>query len=88
MLENKKISKSDYEQAVATPIDDGLQPLQHSSTNRKVIDNYIKEVIAEVEEKTGKNVYTDGLDIYTNLDMAAQQKLYDIINTGDYVSVS
>lgn len=85
MLENKKISNSDYEQAVATPIDDGLQPLQQSSANRKVVDNYIKEVIAEVEEKTGKNVYTDGLNIYTNLDMAAQQKLYDIINTEDYV---
>lgn len=85
MLDNKKISKAEYEQAVATPIEEGLQSLQQSSANRKVIDNYVWEVIAEVEKKTGKNVYTDGLDIYTNLDMAAQQKLYDIINTEDYV---
>lgn len=85
MLDNNKITKSEYEKAVATPVTDGLQPLKQASTNRKIVDNYIKEVIAEVERKTGKNVYTDGLDIYTNLDMAAQQKLYDIINTGDYV---
>ena len=51
----------------------------------KYFDNYFNEVIAEVKEKTGKDVYTDGLDIYTNVDIDAQKRLYDIVNSDDYV---
>lgn len=85
MYENKKISKTEYDEAKATPVEDGLKPLEQSNENRKLVDNYVTEVIAEVESKTGKNVYTDGLDIYTNLDMDAQKHLYDVVNTDDYV---
>lgn len=85
MYENKKISKTEYDEAKATPVEDGLKPLEKSNENRKLVDNYVTEVIAEVEAKTGKNVYTDGLDIYTNLDMDAQKHLYDVVNTDDYV---
>lgn len=84
MKENEKITQKEYDDAKATPIDDGLQPLKQSNENRKIVDNYIKEVIAEVESM-GKNVYTDGLDIHTNLDMNAQKRLYDIINSDTYV---
>ncbi|GGC83570.1 PBP1A family penicillin-binding protein [Enterococcus wangshanyuanii] len=84
MKENEKITQKEYDEAKATPIDDGLQPLKQSNDNRKIVDNYIKEVIDEVEAM-GKNIYTDGLDIYTNLDMNAQKHLYDIINTDQYV---
>ncbi|PZL73682.1 penicillin-binding protein [Enterococcus plantarum] len=84
MKENDKITQKEYEDAKATPIDEGLQPLKQSNENRKVVDNYIKEVIAEVES-LGKNPYTDGLDIHTNLDMNAQKRLYDIINSDTYV---
>lgn len=84
MKENEKITQKEYDEAKATPIDDGLQPLKQSNENRKIVDNYIKEVIDEVEAM-GKNIYTDGLDIYTNLDMNAQKHLYDIINTDQYV---
>ncbi|MBO0447163.1 PBP1A family penicillin-binding protein [Enterococcus ureilyticus] len=84
MKENEKISQKEYDEAKATPIDDGLQPLKQSNENRKIVDNYIREVIAEVEAM-GKNVYTDGLDIHTNLDMNAQKRLYDIINSDTYV---
>lgn len=85
MKQNEKITEDEYNQAVATAVEDGLQPLNQKTADRKVIDNYVTEVIAEVEEKTGKNVYTDGLDIYTNLDMNAQKYLFDIINTDQYV---
>ncbi|MEI5992694.1 PBP1A family penicillin-binding protein [Candidatus Enterococcus mansonii] len=85
MKENNKITQQEYDAAKATPVNDGLQPLQTSNENRKIVDNYIKQVIDEVEEKTGKNVYTDGLEIHTNLDMAAQKHLYNVINTADYV---
>ncbi|MGX7243209.1 PBP1A family penicillin-binding protein [Enterococcus quebecensis] len=84
MKENDKITQKEYDDAKATPINDGLQPLKQSNDNRKIVDNYIKEVINEVS-KMGKNVYTDGLEIHTNLDMNAQKRLYDIVNSDTYV---
>lgn len=86
MLQNEKISQTEYDQAVNVPVTDGLQELTQSDDNTKIVDNYVKEVINEVQEKTDKNVYTDGLEIYTNLDLDAQKKLYDIVNTDKYVS--
>ncbi|MFR0959616.1 MAG: PBP1A family penicillin-binding protein, partial [Enterococcus sp.] len=86
MLQNEKISQTEYDQAVNVPVMDGLQELTQSDDNTKIVDNYVKEVINEVQEKTDKNVYTDGLEIYTNLDLDAQKKLYDIVNTDQYVS--
>lgn len=85
MLDNNKISEAEYDEAINTPVDEGLIDLKNTSSNWKLIDGYITEVAAEVEEKTGKNIYTDGLEIYTNLDIDAQQKLYDIVNTDEYV---
>ncbi|MEQ7196666.1 PBP1A family penicillin-binding protein [Enterococcus avium] len=85
MLNNKKISQKDYDAAINEPIDQGLLPLETDNQERKVADNYVKEVIAQVEDKTGKNVYTDGLDIYTNLDTDAQNHLYSIVNGDEYV---
>ncbi|MBM7711833.1 PBP1A family penicillin-binding protein [Enterococcus xiangfangensis] len=85
MLNNKKISQTDYDKATKEPIDEGLLPLETDNQERKVADNYVKEVIAQVEEKTGKNVYTDGLEIYTNLDTDAQNQLYSIVNGDEYV---
>lgn len=85
MLTNKKISQEDYDKATKEPIDQGLLPLETDNQERKVADNYVKEVIAQVESKTGKNVYTDGLEIYTNLDMDAQNRLYAIVNGDEYV---
>lgn len=86
MLQNEKISQTEYDQAVNVPVTDGLQELTQSDDNTKIVDNYVKEVINEVQEKTDKNVYTEGLEIYTNLDLDAQKKLYDIVNTDQYVS--
>ncbi|PHK90730.1 PBP1A family penicillin-binding protein [Enterococcus faecium] len=86
MLQNEKISQTEYDQAVNVPVTDGLQELTQSDDNTKIVDNYVKEVINEVQEKTDKNIYTDGLEIYTNLDLDAQKKLYDIVNTDQYVS--
>lgn len=86
MLQNDKISQTDYDNAVNTPIDEGLQELKKEADNSKIVDNYVKEVINEVQEKTDKNVYTDGLDIYTNLDLDAQKQLYNIVNTDEYVN--
>ncbi|MGM0212735.1 PBP1A family penicillin-binding protein [Enterococcus sp. AZ109] len=85
MLENNKITQAEYDEAVASDVQAGLQPLETNNEDRRISDNYMKEVIAEVERKTGKNVYTDGLEIYTNLDMDAQKQLYDIVNSDQYI---
>lgn len=86
MLQNEKISQTEYDEAVNTPIDDGLQDMKKEDDNSKIVDNYIKEVINEVQEKTDKDVFTDGLDIYTNLDLDAQKHLYEIVNSDNYVN--
>ncbi|MGX7172723.1 PBP1A family penicillin-binding protein [Enterococcus ratti] len=85
MLQNEKISQTEYDNAVNTPIDNGLQEMKKEDDNSKIVDNYVKEVINEVQEKTNKNVFTDGLAIYTNLDLGAQKHLYEIVNTDNYV---
>lgn len=85
MYQNKKITKAAYDKAVATPITDGVQALPETSTKEKIADNYLKEVIAEVEEKTKKNPYNSGMNIYTNLDMNAQQYLYNLVNSDQYI---
>ncbi len=80
MYKDKKISEADYKAAIAEPIDAGLIPLKKDSTLDIVTDNYITEVIKEVDKKSKKNVDTDGLKVYTNMDMEAQTYLYNLIN--------
>lgn len=85
MKENNKISEKEYKEAVDTPITDGLIEFTNASQNWVKYDGYVKEVIQQVKDLTGKNVYTDGLEVYTNLDLDAQNRLYDIVNTDQYV---
>lgn len=86
MLGEKYISKEQYETATATPVTDGLQPLKNTAAYPPYMDNYLKEVIEEVEEKTGYNLLTTGMDIYANVDPAAQQQLWNIYNTDEFVT--
>lgn len=86
MLQNEKITQAEYDQAVAVPITEGLQDISTQNNNWKYFDNYLSEVLQEVYEKTGQDPYQGGLDIYTNLDMDAQRRLYDIVNTDEYVT--
>ncbi len=37
-------------------------------------------------QKTDYNLYTSGITVYTNYDPNAQQILYDVANTNDYVN--
>ncbi|HEL9634424.1 TPA: PBP1A family penicillin-binding protein [Streptococcus suis] len=86
MLEEKYIDNAQYEQAVLTPVTDGLQALTNETAYPAYMDNYLKQVIEEVEAKTGYNLLTTGMDVYTNVDPAAQQQLWDIYNTDMYVA--
>ena len=80
------ISAEQYEKAVNTPITDGLQSLKSASNYPAYMDNYLKEVINQVEEETGYNLLTTGMDVYTNVDQEAQKRLWDIYNSDQYVS--
>ncbi|HFH9837539.1 TPA: penicillin-binding protein PBP1A [Streptococcus suis] len=86
MLEQEYITQEQYDAAVATPIEDGLQPLTNNSAYPAYMDNYLKEVIEEVEAKTGYNLLTTGMDVYTNVDSTAQQELWNIYNTDTYIT--
>jgi len=86
MLDMKTISNKQYEAAVNTPVTDGLQSLSSSSSYPAYMDNYLKEVIKQIEEETGYNLLTTGMDVYTNVDTEAQKKLWDIYNTDEYVN--
>lgn len=80
------ISAEQYEKAVNTPITDGLQSLKSASNYPAYMDNYLKEVINQVEEETGYNLLTTGMEVYTNVDQEAQKHLWDIYNTDEYVA--
>lgn len=86
MLEDKNITKKEYDVAIATPVTDGLQPLTSSSSFEPYLDNYIKQVIEQVNSKTGQDIYSAGLKVYTNVNPEIQQYLWNIYNTDYYVS--
>ena len=80
------ISAEQYEKAINTPITDGLQSLKSANSYPAYMDNYLKEVIDQVEQETGYNLLTTGMDVYTNVDKDVQQRLWDVYNTDEYVA--
>ena len=86
MKGQKYISAEQYEKAINTPITDGLQSLKSANSYPAYMDNYLKEVIDQVEQETGYNLLTTGMDVYTNVDQEAQKRLWDIYNSEQYVS--
>lgn len=80
------ISAEQYEKAINTPITDGLQSLKSVNSYPAYMDNYLKEVIDQVEQETGYNLLTTGMDVYTNVDQEAQKHLWDIYNSDQYLS--
>lgn len=86
MYDNKKISKDEYDKAKATAISDGLIALTTADDNRKVVDNYLTSAINEIKAKTGKDAFTEGMDVYLNLDLEQQENLYNLVNSGTDVT--
>ena len=86
MYKHKKITKREYDAAVATPISDGLQELKRSSSYPKYMDNYLKQVISEVKKRTGQDIFSAGMKVYTNVNADAQQYLWNIYNTDEYIA--
>ncbi|MBJ8325149.1 penicillin-binding protein PBP1A [Streptococcus pacificus] len=86
MYELKHITKEEYEEALATPVTDGLQELKENNSYPKYLDNYLKEVISEVEKETDQDIFSAGLKVYTNVDIDAQRYLWDIYNSDTYIN--
>lgn len=84
MHENEKISQEEMTAAQEIPVTEGLVEQDESSIDALVIDSYLSTVNAEVKEKTGLDPHTAGLKIYTNLDMDAQEHVYNVLNSDDY----
>jgi len=88
MYANNKITKAQADAAINTPISTGLQPYKkvtNSNNNKRIIaDPYIKEAITEVKKK-GFDPYRDNLKITVNMDYDAQKRLYNIVNSSNYV---
>ena len=86
MKDQNYISTEQYEKAINTPITDGLQSLKSANSYPAYMDNYLKEVIDQVEQETGYNLLTTGMDVYTNVDKDVQKRLWDVYNTDEYVA--
>ena len=80
------LTAEQYETAINTPITDGLQSLKGSNSYPPYLDNYLKEVIDQVEQETGYNLLTTGMEVYTNVDQDVQKRLWDVYNTDEYVN--
>lgn len=86
MHENEKITEEERNQALNVSLAGSLQDHSNVTDNSLVIDAYLQVVADEVFEKTGLDIYAGGLTVQTNLDMDAQQHLYDIVNTEEYIA--
>ncbi|MGU9558425.1 PBP1A family penicillin-binding protein [Lactiplantibacillus pentosus] len=89
MYDNKVITKSQETAAKKVNVKTGLSSAgrsgltTHSKTN-KILDAYLNQVRQDLFKKGYK--LTDGEKVYTNLDMDAQKRLYEIANTSKYVT--
>ncbi len=80
-----KITEKQRDEAINTPIDDGLQELKGSVNIPEYANDFISEAMKQANQETGTIAANAGLKIYTTLDSTAQQNLYNIVNTNDSV---
>ena len=85
MVRSNYITQSQANQAASESVTAGLDPdhgnISGSGTtvDSKIVDPYVKQVLADLQAE-GYNPYSDGLKVHTNLDLDAQQHLYDAAN--------
>lgn len=86
MYDDKNISKDEYEKAKATSVSDGLLPLTKKASYEPYLDNYIKQVIEQVSDDANADIYSAGLDVYTNLNPDIQKYIWKVYNSNDYIA--
>lgn len=82
MLDRGLITQSEHDSAVAQSIESMIVPLNLGTITQKdlMIDAYLDVVHKEVKEKMNLDIFTDGIEVYTNLNMAAQEHVYNTVN--------
>lgn len=85
MVKNKVITQSQAQSAKNVSVKTGLSSThakaQTSLKTSKYIDAYLKQTLQELRKKGYKQ--NSGLKVYTNLDLNAQKKLYQVANGTD-----
>ena len=87
MVKHGYITQDLADLAAAEPITDMLVYTESETTDKTKYQSFIDAVLNEVENKYGLNPYS-GLQIYTTMDPEAQELIYDIQNTNNYVDWS
>ncbi|UJF14817.1 PBP1A family penicillin-binding protein [Jeotgalibaca sp. MA1X17-3] len=85
MVDNGKITEAEREEAASVSITENLVDHTNDKDQSLIIDAYLQIAMDEVKEKTGLDVSQGGMVVQTNLDLAAQQHLYDTVNTDEYI---
>lgn len=82
MLDDDLISQQEHDEAVGQSIESMLVPLDSNEGEAPefILNGYIDVVAQEVQDRMNINIYTDGVEVYTNLDMDAQTHIYDLVN--------
>lgn len=80
MVRHGKITEAEAEEAKAVKVEDVLNVSVEQETPYQA---FIQKVADEVEEKTGANIYTDGLEVYTTLDSVAQKEVELVLSNSD-----
>lgn len=87
MYKNKKISEKTLNENMNKDVKEGMIPAEKQkgllSVPTEEIE-FINYVIDEMKQKYGKSLYTEGLNIYTNLDRKKQKLVYDYVHGNEY----
>ena len=83
MVKHGFISKEEAEEAKKVPVQSLLT--ENKQQSDIPYDSFIDQVIDEVTEKTGLDVFTAGLHIYTTLDPKAQSYVEQLLNSNEVI---
>ncbi len=73
MVENGMLSKSAYEKLKTDPIDITSEKLTDNKTIAPYFIEYVRQQMIAMADKYGYDLYRDGLNIYTSLDLRMQK---------------
>ena len=82
LLNRGEITQAEHDAAVNQSIESMLVSQSENGISQKdlIIDSYLDVVHQEVKEKMNLDIFTDGIEVYTNLDLAAQEHIYNTVN--------
>lgn len=92
MVANKKLTSGEATHYQAVPITHGLLKVGNKNVadakadkTQKIVDAYAQSVISQLR-KLGYKPETDGLKVYTNLNMKVQRRAYKVVNSNTFVN--